>query len=710
MNVAGSCRIDGTFAGPTCTVTFNGTGTQYVRGGGTIRFGNWTIANTTGVFISPFCGVRVPGIFTINPSCGLTLSGNSTLYLGGSYFNNGSFGNGAGTVVFNGTSPQSLTGGGFSSFGNLVIDNPAGCNGFDGNDINGNFTINTGARFNTPAFGTITIGGDFTNNGTFADTAGTTVFDGSTGQSIDGGSNTLFNNLTVDNPNGLTLNVPGRVCKKLHLKNGNLNSGGNLTIVSNDKHTGLVDNENGTVNGDATMERFALAPGYHYFSSEAVTRPVSEFSDDMSSFIITYPFSEYGTPAGLGMMTTPFPTFYKYDETLVTEAGDSLGGWQTPTTSAETMPTGRGYAVNLQANAKVDISGVFHNGNVSYSGLTRGNGQARGWNLVGNPYPSPVLWSQVSKTNVQNAIYFFKPETQYTGEYFSHVNGISTGQASDTIAAMQGVFVRVNNIGTGQLDFSNAARVTEYRDPIFFSTGTPTSTTKNGMVRLNLEAPNGQDAETVVYFEQGATSQFDADFDAYLFNKNPNMPTVWTSDADGSRTINGFEPLTSYKVIPVRVDFSQSGQHTFRGLDMWYFDSTATVLLEDAQTNALHNLTANNVYQFQASAGEDTARFKLHFLPGIATGLNSLNSGIADKTDVSVYPNPAQTYFVIEYQNAGNQQRMELYNSVGQTVWSGQTNGTTGEVRVQTDRLPSGVYVLRVATENGFVSEKIIIN
>ncbi|MGB3618572.1 MAG: T9SS type A sorting domain-containing protein, partial [Catalinimonas sp.] len=709
VDVSGSCRVDGTFEGTDCRVVFRGTGDQSVRGGGLIRFGDWTLAGGTNTFIAPNCGVRVPGAFTIDPGCGLQLNGG-TLYLGGTYVSNGTFSNGAGTVVFDGTVPQDLTGDGFTRFGNLVIDNPAGCNGFDGNDIDGDFTIRTGARFTTPAFGTITVGGDFINDGTFADTAGTTLFDGSGPQQIAGASNTLFVNLTVDNPAGLALSVPGRVCKLLHLRNGDLRSDGNLRIVSDERHTGMVNNEGGAVTGTAAMERYARAPGYHYFSSTAVGRPVREFEDDMD-FVITHPYSPYGSPAGEGPLTRPFPTLFVYDEGLVPEAGDTLGigGWQTPTGPAAVMPAGRGYALNLPADATVDIAGVLHNGNLSWAGLTRGNGTARGWNLVGNPYPSPLRWSQVGKTNVEDGLYFFRPNSQYEGEYFSYVNGIGTGRASDTVASMQGVFVRVGGAGAGQLDFSNAARVTEYADPVFFrTTGGPLSEMKNGLVRLRLLGPGGADAETVVYFEQGATDGFDSPYDAHLFGKNTGrIPTVWTTDAAGEeRTINGFAPLVADKTVPVRVALPDSGRHTFRALDLWYFDSTATVFLEDVTAGVMHDLTAKGAYAFDAPAGEDTARFRLHFTPGIAT---SAGGGTDRALRLSVYPNPAQSYFVVAYGNAGRGQRITLYNVQGRTMWSGETGGAFGEVEVPTTALPSGVYVLRFATGEGFVNRKVVV-
>ena len=73
--------------------------------------------------------------------------------------------------------------------------------------------------------------------------------------------------------------------------------------------------------------------------------------------------------------------------------------------------------------------------------------------------------------------------------------------------------------------------------------------------------------------------------------------------------------------------------------------------------------------------------------------------------DVSVYPNPAQDWLHIELptNDSGNYQ---LTNISGQMVVNGPISG---EASIQTSELPSGVYLLQVATPNGKVINRIII-
>ena len=72
-------------------------------------------------------------------------------------------------------------------------------------------TINSGASLSTGASNyTLTLCGDFTNNGTFAPGTGTVTFEGDT-QTIDGTTPLVFNNLVINSSNEVTLNIDATV-------------------------------------------------------------------------------------------------------------------------------------------------------------------------------------------------------------------------------------------------------------------------------------------------------------------------------------------------------------------------------------------------------------------------------------------------------------------------------------------------------------------
>jgi hypothetical protein len=172
--------------------------------------------------------------------------------------------------------------------------------------------------------------------------------------------------------------------------------------------------------------------------------------------------------------------------------------------------------VNIPDAALVDFVGTFNSGASSNTGLTRGASVDASWHLLGNPYPSPLNWDLVdnapatSLPGMDNAMYVFQSTGQYTGTYRSYVNGVG---ASPLIDAGSGYFVRVAVAGTpGSVNLTDAHRVTTFGPQPAFGR----SNDVRPLLTLNLSG-NGQQDETTVYFEAGATAGHDSQFDAVTF-------------------------------------------------------------------------------------------------------------------------------------------------------------------------------------------------
>ncbi len=87
----------------------------------------------------------INGSLTINASAPLTLSGAQTVNVGGSWSNSGTFSAGTSTVVFNGSSAQTIGGSSATTFNNLTINNSSGVSlsGVDAT-VNGALTFSSG--------------------------------------------------------------------------------------------------------------------------------------------------------------------------------------------------------------------------------------------------------------------------------------------------------------------------------------------------------------------------------------------------------------------------------------------------------------------------------------------------------------------------------------------------------------------------------------
>ena len=166
--------------------------------------GGVIIANTGTITLNEAKVLNSGVPLTINSGATLTVS-NYNLTLGGNFTNNGTFTAGTGTVILNGTSTQTFGGTSSTTFYNL--------------------TINTGATLSVGSSNyALTLGGDFTNNGTFTAGTGTVTLNGTSTQKVGGTSTTTFYNLTMNNNSayGVTLGNSEIVSNTLTLTGGKI--------------------------------------------------------------------------------------------------------------------------------------------------------------------------------------------------------------------------------------------------------------------------------------------------------------------------------------------------------------------------------------------------------------------------------------------------------------------------------------------------------
>jgi len=123
-----------------------------------------------------------------------------------------------------------------ANYGNLVLSRTSGAatytaTGSNPLTIRGNLTINSGITFNSSMSGALNLAGTWTNDGTYTTSSQTVTFNGTSAQTVGGSSATTFNNLTINNSNGVTLTTDATVSGVLTL-NSDLNTGSHTLTQS----------------------------------------------------------------------------------------------------------------------------------------------------------------------------------------------------------------------------------------------------------------------------------------------------------------------------------------------------------------------------------------------------------------------------------------------------------------------------------------------
>ena len=588
-------------------------------------------------------------------------------------------------------------------------------------------TLNAGATLTTAPGGTLSVGGNFTNNGGTVAGSGTgvVVLAGTNAQTLGGTAVSAFNNLTVGAATATTAG-PVAVQRGLVL-NGNLTvgTGQAFTLRSNAQGTAFVVN-NGTnaVVGSTTVQRYITPTnpglGYRHYAAPVSGSSVADlatpgFAPEVSQA------SAYNGAADPRLVTiNPFPTVFKYNEGRVTTNVPANGsrdfdrGFEVPASLSEGLEFGRGYTVNIPATEVVDFVGTLNNAPTpqAVSGLTRGSLPQSGWHLRGNPFPSALDWASVLNngraTNLENALYVFKSSGQYIGTYTSYVNGQATNSGTNVLPVGQGFIVRTAAGQTGSIAFSNADRLTT-ADATPFERGTA-----DIRPQLTLALGNGGLARTqaVVYFESGATPAFDAAFDAHAL-PNPNGLALATeTPATEPLAINGLPALTGTElVLPLRLSAATAGPYTLAVDNLANLPTGYHAYLRDALTGTYTDLATTPAISLSLAANAPASgRYALVFTTQ-ARVLATAPAALARLA--TVYPNPAHgtATLLLPLALRGTQPTLvTVVDNLGRTVLARTLAAGTAETLVlPLAGLAPGVYSVLARTQAGLVAKRLVV-
>ncbi|MDF1549800.1 MAG: hypothetical protein P1P88_18375, partial [Bacteroidales bacterium] len=319
-----------------------------------------------------------------------------------------------------------------------------------------------------------TMAGDFTLNvaGNFSisdnvwavPTGGTIILSATSPlllEALNGNALTAYN-LQIANTGGVTLSSSANILNNLEVSETtlitvppsvNLQVTGDFTLHASDKKSAaLIDNENVIVSGVSTVEISTSANVFQYISSPVSAAPTTLFTK---------------APWGANNYN-----FYIYNEAN-TNANWAYG-WVRP--AAGTLASAKGYAYYLTSPYIHKVNGGhFNTGNISIPVYNSGTNPSNSWNLIGNPYPSPLNADDFISANANadpaaglltGTIYFWDDDGSDGSDYASadyatynlagSVGGGSGKTSNGFISIGQAFFVQANN--NGNVAFTNSMR------------------------------------------------------------------------------------------------------------------------------------------------------------------------------------------------------------------------------------------------------------
>lgn len=441
---------------------------------------------------------------------------------------------------------------------------------------------------------------------------------------------------------------------------GTLNNLGMVTLKSD--QTGKAGNPtgslivNGTITGNISVERFIAGHG------DAADAGWHLLSTPMTSTTV------------LGSVFYPLDNddFYRYDE-----ASDV---WINRKNSDFDMSAGIGYLCSYETDATKVFTGPLNNGDLNVSSLTiSGDGSITeaGWNLVGNPYASALIWTNTWGINIDPIA---KVYLGGSGNY----QDINPG---NLIPSMQGFFVKV----------TAPTSMTILKSARFHSSNTWTKEVQSDIESLNLKVSGGTNSFydiSRVRFAESATENFDSEFDSHKMYGQATAPQLFTRIEEEVFSTNTFADSQESRTINLDFIPGTDGEYTIEFVENT-IPQKGTISLEDLVTNQVIDVYSNESYTFTAEVGDEQARFKLHFG---ATGINELA-----KDNLQAYISGQNLYIIGESGPA----QLEVFDIQGKQLVSEQI--VLDENYKKALSLPSGIYVVRVQSNEFIKSNKVII-
>lgn len=277
---------------------------------------------------------------------------------------------------------------------------------------------------------------------------------------------------------------------------------------------------------------------------------------------------------------------------------DNFTAWEYHTSG--TLGVGRGYAVSGSQTDNSGVrsfSGTPNSGTYSLAVLTSNHSNPNGesWNLVGNPYPSPIQIGDFLATNtatIENGVYLWDNSID---DYVTKNSGMNGGEL---IAIGQGFFVQAKT--DDNISYTNSMR--RGNSAAFFKKAKPF------VLELVLTDQNGKKNFTSIAMSENALDEKDSLFDSKKMFGN-NQLSIYSLLSGDAHAIQGVSNKGS-KQIPIGVRTDSAGIFDLT-IKISADITNCEVLIEDRLLNEITPIHKNSL-QVALEEGIHDQRFVLH--------------------------------------------------------------------------------------------------
>jgi len=382
--------------------------------------------------------------------------------------------------------------------------------------------------------------------------------------------------------------------------------------------------------------------------------------------------------------------------------------WQSlPNTNASYFSAGTPYMILVRGDRTIDLEindygtetetilrdrGELNIGDYVVTGLSTSTGD---FNFIGNPYHSQTDMSEVlsDATDIDSNVYYiWDPNVSGNGGYVTvdlsdGSNNPSGSDANEFLQPKQAAMVITNGTNP-QLTFKESHKKADDSDP---------TSTFSVPSNINIKLHPASDYEPYGLALDGIRINFGDNFsdeveDDYLHPINPDE----TLSVDQSSTQYSIVYRTFPEVdesIQLRLVHYNHTDYIFEVNFVENFENE--VFIHDNYTDeyiAIDDVHVEHPFSVDENIPESISphRFEVVF------GQNTLGVNDYENSQLSVYPNPAKDNFTITGSSLTGKAEVKIYNMLGQEVYQEMFENAQNELNVNGLNLVSGLYLVKV--------------
>jgi hypothetical protein len=425
-------------------------------------------------------------------------------------------------------------------------------------------------------------------------------------------------NLTIDNSIGVTINAPLIVSNAL-----TINSAKRLTLAPNSRLqvNGVIANNagaNGLIINSTAVGTASLIHNTNNIQATArryIGGNISNAWHFLSTPILNQSLSGDWKPTGTNSDGTGYD-LYVWDEPTncwVYNLNNTIAPTWNSVHPSTNFISGKGYLYALQAvNTTKEFTGILNNGNISVNLTNSSSKSFKGFNFLGNPYPSSIDWKNnagFTRTMLESTgggynIWIWSYTANNYGVYNSaDLTDSGTNNSTRYISPNMGFFVKAASAGT--FVFSNLARVSNEAGS-WLRVKTDKTSSPSLSIKVNSVDSLGSD-EVKMNFgldlnQPGASKMFSPIKTApslFIMNENEEFSTFYLTTT------------TENSTVELNFKAGKDGKYTLSADE--FKNNFDVVLLEDKKTEKIIDLKATDNYIFTSKTTDNSARFNIHF-------------------------------------------------------------------------------------------------